>query len=575
MSFNISQLPRDYPRRFLASDLDASNRESLEEVFYRLQKRDISSKDALEAWLRDESEFYSAILEEKNIRYIRMTCQTDDPKREREYLYFIEEVEPQVKIRQFALHRKYLESPARKHLPQDRFMVLDRKRDNKVAIFREENVELEKEETKLDQKYEKTAGAMTVVYDGQERTMQQMAKYLEEPKRHVRQETWQLSQERRLKDRDTIDEIYDELIQLRDKIARNAGFENYRDFGFRKRERFDYTPEDCFRFHQGVEEHIVPLARSLDRDRHNDLAVKPLRPWDLAVDPKGRPPLKPFTSASELVNGCARIFDRMHSEFGRGFRRMTDLNLLDLESRKGKAPGGYQQDLPEVRLPFIFMNAVGRDIDLRTLLHESGHAFHAFAVRDKDFHFFYRDEVPTEFAEVASMTMDLMAGEHLEGDFYNHEDALRSRSEHLKGIVRLLPWIATIDAFQHWVYTNPGHSREEREEFWLKLQKRFGGIEDWTGFEHVLRSFWQRQLHLFGYPLYYIEYGIAQLGALGIWTRYLKDAQSAIEAYRRALALGGSRPLPELFEAAEVPFDFGPKTLASYARALEEAIKAN
>ncbi len=574
MSFEYSRLPHQYPRRFVPKEVDLADPVKLRNLFESLQNRPLGSRGDLERWLEDESELASAIAEEQSLRYIRMTCQTDDESREKAYLDFVERAEPEVKLGLFELDKKYLAARSRKELPQDKYFVLDRRRENSAALFREENVELEKEETKLGQKYQKITGATTVTYDGSEKTMQQMARYLEETDRGVREKTWKLSEERRLKDRDTLDEIYDELLGLRAKIAKNAGFDNYRDYIFKKLARFDYTPENCFKYHEAVEKHIVPLIRAIDEERAEKIGESPLRPWDLLVDPEGKPPLRPFKTATELVEGCKQIFSKMHADFARDFGRMAAMSLLDLESRKGKAPGGYNTELMEVRFPFIFMNGVGRDTDLRTILHESGHAFHVFATRNTNLHFLYRGEgVPTEFAEVASQAMELMAGEHLEGTFYDRERAKRSMREHLVDSVKLLAWVATIDAFQHWVYTNPGHSSEERREFWVKLKQRFGGLESYEGYEDMWESRWQRQLHLYLVPFYYIEYGIAMLGALGLWTRYRRDRKGAIDSYRRSLTLGGSRPLPELFKTAGVPFDFGPGTVEPYARELGSILK--
>jgi len=289
LSFEYSHLPHEYPRQFLPSTIDLTNLSRLKDLFHDLQNRPVNSASDLEKWLRDESELASALSEEQSIRYARMTCQTDDPAREKDYLLFIENVEPEAKMGFSQLDRKYLDTPARKTLPQQQYFVLDRKMENNVALFREENVELEKEETKLAQSFQKTTGAMTVLYEGQERTMQQMGRFLEEPDRTVRQKTWLLAESRRQKDRDALNQIYDQLIALRQRIAENAGFDNYRDYIFRKKERFDYTPEDCFRYHEAVEQHIVPLIHELDKERKKGLGVEPLRPWDLAVDPKGRP----------------------------------------------------------------------------------------------------------------------------------------------------------------------------------------------------------------------------------------------------------------------------------------------
>ncbi len=550
--------------------MDLANRDDLKRIFDGLQTRKINSGPELEEWLWDESELASAVSEEQAYRYIRMSCQTDDPEREKAFLYFVENIEPQVKIAFAELDRKYVDSPARKNLPREKYSVLDRKRENSIRLFRKENVELEKEEAKLWQRYEKTVGAMTVVYDGQERTMQQLGRYQEEPARKVREETWKLGEARRRKDHEEIDGLYDQLIQMREKIASNAGYDNYRDYIFPKRERFDYTPKDCVRYHRAVEQYIVPLIKQLDAEREESLELDTLRPWDLAVDPEGKPPLRPFKTATELVKGCIQIFDKVNPKFAGYLRRMQELNLLDLESRKGKAPGGYSQEMAEVQLPFIFMNAVGRDGDVWTLLHEAGHSFHSFLTREQNLLYHFRsDNVPIEFAEVASQTMEIIGGEHFNGTFYNKEDAERSRRLHLSSIIKLLGWIATIDSFQHWVYTNPGHSHEARRDAWFRLQSKFGGSESWDGLEDYRSTYWQRQLHLFGYPFYYIEYGIALLGALGLWTRYRKDPEGAISAYERSMSLGGSKPLPDLFKAADLPFDFGPDTVRPYANELQ------
>lgn len=576
MSFDYSSLPRDYPRHYIPKNADLADTVQLKVMFDQIEQRPGKSRKEIEEWLNHESELLSAISEEQAIRYIRMTCQTDDPAREKAHLDFIERVEPEVKMRAFRLDKKYLVAPGRKELEAGKFSLLDRRKENAVSIFREENVELEKEDAKIGQKYHKLIGAMTVTYNGKERTMQQMAKFLEDPDRSVREETWLLAEERRFKDHDELNRIYDQLLGIRARIAKNAGFSNFRDFMFRKLNRFDYTPEDCVRFHDAVEEYIVPLARELDAERKRKLGVEILRPWDMAVDPDSLPPLHPFKDSRELMDKCATVFGKVHPDLAKNFRRMTKLNLLDLDSRKGKAPGGYNYELAEVRLPFIFMNSVGREGDMRTLLHEAGHAFHVFATRDHNFHFELRGlNIPTEFAEVASQSMELLAGEHLEGAFYDHPDAVRSKREHLTALVKLLPWVATIDSFQHWIYTHPGHRVADREVCWVKLKERFGGGDSWKGYDQYWRSRWQRQLHLFVVPFYYIEYGISLLGALGVWYNYRKTPEMAVQAYMDALALGGSKPLPMLFQAAGVPFDFGPKTIEPYSRELRSILIPN
>jgi oligoendopeptidase F len=542
-------------------------------LFDELMQKPSGSVTDLEKWLDHESELLSALVEEQFVRYVRMTSQTDDPVREKAHLDFVEQIEPLVKRRRFELDKRFLDSPARKELPQTKYEVLDRLKENAVSLFREGNVELEKHEMKIRQTYEKMVGGLTVIYDGEERTMQQTAKYLESLDREVRQKAWLLMEDRRLRDRDSLSKIFEELLPIRRKIAENAGFDNYRDYMFLKLARFDYTPEDCFRFQEAVERYFVPLVRELNSERRENLGVEVLRPWDLSVVSDGLTPLAPFKTSQELIQKCTGIFDRLDPEFGAGFRKMNELNLLDLDSRKGKAPGGYNLELYEVRLPFIFMNAVGRDSDIQILTHESGHAFHVFETRNSNMPWQYRGEnLPAEFAEFASQGMELIAGEHVEGAFYDSRDASRSIREHLVLLIRQLPQIAMGDAFQHWLYTHPDHYRTEREDYWVSLQERFGGGESYAGYEQYLQSRWQRILHFYLYPFYYIEYGISLLAAFGIWYRYRKEPQAAINAYRKALALGGSRPLPELFAAAELPFDFGPGTVEPYARELRNSI---
>jgi oligoendopeptidase F len=374
---------------------------------------------------------------------------------------------------------------------------------------------------------------------------------------------------RRLAERENFESIFDGMLKLREQIARNAGFDNYRDYAFKARGRFDYTPEDCFAFHEAIEKEVMPLLRDLQSVRRQQLKLTSLRPWDLAVDPLNRPPLKPFERVEEMVTRTQNIFDRLEGGLGRGFRAMQEQRLLDLANRKGKAPGGYQSTLAEARLPFIFMNAVGLQRDVETMLHEAGHAFHALATRDEPL-YAYRG-APIEFCEVASMSMELLGNEFLE-EFYSSADANRARRAHLEGIVGIFPWIATVDAFQHWIYTHPNHTRAERSAAWLALMDRFGGDVDWAGLEDVRANLWHRQLHIFLHPFYYVEYGIAQLGALQVWANSKRDKQQALTSYQRALALGNSRPLPELFAAAGCKFSFNRKTVQPLVQLVKDEL---
>lgn len=446
--------------------------------------------------------------------------------------------------------------------------MFDRHAKVQVELFRLENVPLETEETRLGQHYQKLVGSLTVNFRGSEQTLVQMGRYLEEPDRGLRQQAWESVAQRRLQEREKFEENFDPLVALRERIARHAGFPNYLQYAFRMLRRFDYTPADCRAFHDAIEQEIMPLVRELQEQRRRDLQLPMLRPWDLSVDPLCRPPLRPFQNTAQLVDGTQHVFDRIDPSLGTGFRRMTEMNLLDLDNRKGKAPGGYQENLNEARWPFIFMNAVGIQSDVETLLHEGGHAFHALATQHEDL-FAYRSLVPIEFCEVASMSMELLGNQHLDV-FYTPAEAARARRAHLEDVAILFPWIAIVDAFQHWIYSHPGHSRTERTSAWLRLMDRFGGDVDWSGYEDVRANLWHRQLHIFLVPFYYVEYGIAQLGALHVWANSKQNVSAALKAYQDALALGGSRPLPELFAAAGCPFDFS----ANAIRPLVKLVRA-
>jgi oligoendopeptidase F len=568
----FGKLPAHKPRKFVPQNIDLGDWSQIAPLFDQLEARATDCKTAadLERWLLEWSELNAALDEESSRRYIAMTCHTDSADAEKAYLHFVEHVEPQLKPRQFALEKIYVAHPQCKKLPQPRFRVFDRDVKNHVELFRPENVPLETEDAKLSQQYQKLSGALTVNFRGEEKTLVQMGRYLEEPDRALRQEAWETVTRRRLQEAEKFDGIFDQMVKRRAQTAKNAGFENYRDYAFRRNGRFDYTPEDCEKFHDAVGRHVMPVVRELQAERRAQLKLEKLCPWDLAVDPLNRPPLKPFARVDEMVSRTQKIFDRLDDELAGGFRKMQELHLLDLDNRKGKAPGGYQDTLNEARLPFIFMNAVGLQRDVETILHEAGHAFHALATRDEDLRA-YR-HAPIEFCEVASMSMELLGNEFIE-EFYSAADANRARRVHLEGIVGVFPWIATVDAFQHWIYTHPNHTRDERAAAWLKLMDRFGGDVDWSGYEVARANLWHRQLHIFLHPFYYIEYGIAQLGALQIWANSKRDKAKALNDYKKSLALGGSRPLPELFSAAGCQFEFSTKTIQPLTKLLREELE--
>ena len=546
--------------RFIPATLDATQWSQLEPLYQKLLDRTLKCANCLEGLILDRSELDAAAAEAEANLYIAMTCHTDDADIKARFLKFVEEVDPNLKRVGFGLDRKIVESPHASALDQARYGTLLRSLKQEVKLFRAENVPLQTEVTKLDQQYSEINGAMTVQFDGTERTLPQMARFLEETDRARREASWRVVAERRLQDVTRIDAIYDEMLQLRAKMAANAGYPNFRDFQHDRLQRFDYTPAHCAAFHEAVEKTCVPLARRMQERRAKALGLTALRPWDLKVDVKGRSPLRPFEGADQMVERTSKVYHRMDSELAQMFDSMRGGGCLDLDSRKGKAPGGYQYQRQLSRVPFIFMNAAGMHRDLTTMVHEAGHAFHSLLSKDDPI-LAYRGS-PMEFAEVASMSQELLTLPYLE-EFFSTADAERARRELLEGVISMLPWIAQIDAFQHWVYLNPGHSSAERTKAWLDLDARFGGSLDWSGIEGSRAHMWQRQLHLFGMPFYYIEYGIAQLGSLQLWLASKKSEKDALAAYKRALTLGGSKPLPELFAAAGLRFDFGPATVQS------------
>ena len=561
------------PAAFVPAGLDATRWDSLEPLYAALLDRPVESLRDLERWLVDRSELDAAASEAEANLYITMTCNTEDAGAAQAYTTYIQTVPPMLKPRAFELDKRQTVLAARFPLDTARYAVLSRDVAAEVELFREENVPIQTELELLSQRYQTIVGAMTVRFQDQERTLPQMGVFQESTDRAVREAAWRTVADRRLQDRDAIDALFDEMIALRHRMARNAGFDSFIVYAFRARRRFDYSPRDCEAFHRACEAFVVPFARRRQGARRDALGVDPLRPWDLAVDTRGRPPLRPFSGGVDLVARARAVLHatdpRLEAMFGTlgdgsNTRGAATGASLDLDSRKGKAPGGYQYMRDRSRRPFIFMNAAGLHRDVETMVHEAGHAFHSMLCADEPL-LHYRHS-PIEFAEVASMSMELLSMAHWgapEAFYPNPEDLARAQRQHLESSLSLLPWIATIDAFQHWIYLHPTHSREQRLDAWVELDERFGPAVSWDSLEDHRQWVWHRQPHLFAHPLYYIEYGIAQLGALQLWLVSKEQGPAAaIDAYLRALRLGGSKPLPELFAAAGLRFDFGPETIA-------------
>jgi oligoendopeptidase F len=507
-------------------------------------------------------------------RQIKMTCDTENKALEEAFNYFCMQIQPQIQPMADALNRKLMASPLLNSLEKDTYHTYLRSINKSIELFREENIPLQAEMAVLQQQFGQITGAMTVTVNGTEYTLQQAGKFLENPDRALREEVYRKIQERRLRDKQQLDELYDKLIALRHKEAQNTGFENYRDYRFKELGRFDYTKEDCFRFHEAVKLHVLPLVNEIYKKKQQKLGLDSLRPWDMDAEPEGTQPLRPFSHSDELLQKSIDCFNQLRPFFGQCLQKMQELNHLDLESRKGKAPGGYNCPLAESGAPFIFMNAAGQMNDVTTMLHEGGHAVHSFLAHPLPLHGF--KEYPMEIAEVASMAMELFTMDHWESFFPDEADLKRAKEHQLERVISIFPWIAIIDKFQHWIYEHPTHTHEERTAAWVQTLKEFqDSVVDYSGLEAFRSNAWQRQLHLFEVPFYYIEYGIAQLGAIGMWMQYKANKGKAIDNYCNALALGGTKTLPELFKTAGLEFDFSPdkiKVLMDFVKSEMDAL---
>lgn len=542
-------------RHFLPQDFIIDTWEGLEPYYKNLLDRPVDSKQDLEQWLKDMSELDAIVGEDAAWRQIRMTCDTESKALEQAYGYFMMEILPKIEPIQDQLNRKLLSSPFLKELDQQQFFTYLRNVKKSIDIFREDNVPIQAEVNVMKQQFGIISGKMTIEVNGKEYTLQQAAKFLESPDRRLREEVYRKVNERRMQDRNTLNHLYSELLKRRDQIAKNAGFSNYRDYKFVELGRFDYTKEDCYQFHDAVKQHVLPLVNEINQHKKQKLGVDTLRPWDMDAEPEGIVPLHPFEGGEELLEKSVKCFEQVRPFFADCLRRMNSMNHLDLDSRKGKAPGGYNCPLPESGAPFIFMNAAGQMHDVTTMLHEGGHAVHSFLAHNLELSAF--KEYPIEIAEVASMAMELLTMDNWEVFFDNEADLKRAKQMQLEKTITIFPWIATIDKFQHWVYEHPDHTEDERAETWMRILNEFTSpVVDFSGLEEYRRYGWQRQLHLFEVPFYYIEYGIAQLGAIGMWKQSRADKEKAIDNYTKALSLGGTRTLPELYTAAGIAFNF-------------------
>jgi oligoendopeptidase F len=547
--------PQKITRKFLAKDFTLSTWESVLPYFEKLSETKINSLEDLIEFCQNRSELESYLSENFAWRYIKMSCDNQNEAHQQSYQQFVNEIMPNASVFEDAWNNKVIQSPFLAELPQEGYSIMLRGLKKSIEIFREENIPLFTELQNLQTQYGAATGALIVEIDGEEKTLQQANAYLESNDREKRKEVYEKVSGTRLAIQEKLDDLFDQLVGKRHQVGLNAGFANYRDYAFASLGRFDYTPADCFEFHTAVAKTVVPMINRQAEKRKNGLKLTTLKPWDKAVDVLGREPLKPFETGEELLLKTIDVFDQMDPFLGNCLKEMVKLDRFDLDSRKGKNPGGYNYPLEESGFPFIFMNAAGQVRDMVTLLHEGGHAVHSILTKDLALNAFRN--FPSEVAELASMSMELLTMDYWDTYFANPQAAKRAKIKHLEDILDTLPWVATIDAFQHWIYENPTHSTEERAQAWNRIYGQFSdSITDWSEHEEVKTKLWQKQLHLFEVPFYYIEYAIAQLGALAVWRNYCQNPTQALDKYLNALSLGYTKPIKEIYATAGIEFNF-------------------
>jgi oligoendopeptidase F len=564
---NTISIPTRPIRKFVPEDLIIDSWDKIKSLFDNLVERKISSGKELEKWMLDRSELEAVLEEDMAWRYIKMNIDTTDKALGERFSFWIKEISPNTAPYSQKLNLKLVNCPYLKELDQEKYRIYLRSVNKQIDIFREENIPLFTIMEEKQQEYGAISAKMSIEVDGEKLTMQKASLLLKSNDRNKREEIYNKIVSRRKEDEQTLDNLFDELIELRQKIAKNAGFSNYRDYMFAAMGRFDYNPEDCFNFHNAIEKEIVPIISTFENSRKEKLGYTNYKPWDISVDVDGLSPLKPFDGGSELTDLSIECFNRLRPYFGECLSTMKEMKHLDLESKDGKAPGGFMYPLYEIGVPFIYMNAVGSQRDVVTMVHEGGHAVHSFLSRDLAMTEF--KSTPSEVAELASMSMELLSMDHWDVFYSDDNELKRSKLEQLEKALETLPWVAAIDKFQHWIYTTE-HTAKERKEQWLKINSKLGNqVINWEGQENALAILWQKQLHLYEVPFYYIEYGMAQLGAIAMWRSYKELGEQGLDNYMNALKLGYTKTIGEIYEKAGIKFDFS----ASYVKELADFIK--
>ena len=549
-------IPQPKKRNFLPKDFTVKQWASIEPFYAQLLSRVLASLPDLRQWIEDKDELESVIQEDTGWRYINAKLDTTNKAYQKNYQTYLQEILPKTIPITHQLNEKVLLCPFLQDLHKEiGFGILVKIIKSDQKIYRKANIPILTQIQLETQEYYAITGAMQIEIDGKTCTLEQAAVYLEWQDRNVRKQTYEKIGQRRLQDKDKLDTLYTSLIKQRHQMALNADFDNFRDYMFLVLKRFDYTPKDCLVFHESVIQEAVPLLHTLANYKKDGLSLSQLNPWDKHVDPSGKPALRPFKNAEELLKKIISVFSQLDPFLGDCLRTMQAMKHLDLTARKGKAPGGFNYPLDEIGVPFIFMNATSTFRDMITLLHEGGHAVHNFLTRDLPINRFKHP--PSEVAELASMTMELITMDYWSVFFDNEEDLKRAKRQHIAQIIETLPWVALIDKFQHWVYGNPYHTVTQRKTMWVQIFDEFSdNITDWSGQEIVKNFLWQKQLHLYEVPFYYIEYAIAQLGAIAIWQQYKQNPTQALKNYLNALKLGYTQSVPDIYKTAGIDFNF-------------------
>lgn len=570
---DVLEIPERKKRIFVAENFEPSTWEAIEPYFKNLLEREINSLEVLHNWLKDWSEFDAVLGEYSRWVYVRTTIDTSDQKAQAELVNLYATIYPKMVVQNNLLDSKFVNNPYIGELDQDVFYTTIRRVKKSLELFREENIPLNSEMQVKQTTYDQIAGAQSIRYKGAELTVQQAMVYLKSNDRSQREEVFNLIKERKLQDVETLDNLFTELIQLRHKVAVNAGFKNYLEYRFEELGRFDYTPADCLQFHASIEEVLMPKVNELFEARRKELGLDVLKPWDKDVDTSGKEPLKPYNNTAELVEKTIECFNRLDPYFGERIEIMKRMNYLDLDSRLNKGTGGYNMGMPEIGVPFIFMNSANSEHDLVTMVHEGGHAIHTFLTRDLELNAF--KDTTSEIAEVASMAMELMSMEHWDIFYKNPDDLNRARKTHLQYIFSLLTKTCLGDSFQFWLYTNPNHTVQQRRDKWVELNKRFTPANiDGSGSELYLETSYQSILHFYVVPFYYIEYAFAELGSLALWKNFKQNPDKTIADYKNALSLGYTKPIPVFYETAGVKFDFSKEYISSIVSFLTKELNA-